>query len=111
MTEGPSARQILELMPAGFDREAAKGVSLIYQFRLTGEGGGQYYVAIEDETCEFKEREHPSPDVVLTISAQDFCGLTMGKLPFAMAFITGRLKVTGDLRLVLRMGTYFPLPQ
>lgn len=111
MTEGPSARQLLELMPAGFNREAAKGVSLIYQFHLAGERGGQYHVVIENETCKLQEGEHPSPDVVLTISAQDFCSLAMGKLPFAMAFITGRLKVTGDLRLVLRMGTYFPQPQ
>lgn len=111
MTEGPSARQILELMPAGFNREAAKGVSLIYQFNLTGEGGGQYHLIIENETCELKEGEHPSPDAVLTIPAQDFCNLVMGRLPFALAFITGRLKVTGDLRLVLRMGAYFPPQQ
>jgi putative sterol carrier protein len=98
-------------MSAGFNPQAAKGIVLVYQFHLTGEGGGQYHLVLADQACKFQEGEHASPDVVLAISAEDFRSLVMGKLPFAMAFVTGRLKVTGDLRLVLRMGAYFPQPQ
>ncbi len=110
MAQGFQAKELLEMMPLGFNRKAAQGVSLVYQFELTGEGGGKYYLAIQDGNCHLREGEHPSPQVTLILTAEDFCRLSAGKLPFAMAYITGRLQVRGDLRLVLRMGTYFPPP-
>ena len=44
--ETVNVAEIFQMMPARFNKEAAEGIEAIYQFELTGQGGGTYQVRI-----------------------------------------------------------------
>lgn len=107
MTEVMSVKPIFEAMPLRVNREATKDAVVVYQFDLSGEGGGQFIVTIDHGTCTVEEGVAPVSDVTITATAADYLRIVTGAMPLGWAYINGRLKVAGDLRLVLRLGTYF----
>jgi putative sterol carrier protein len=107
VTEAVSVKPVFAAMPFSLNKEAAKEAAAVYQFNLSGEGGGQFTVTIKDGTCTVGEGVAPAPDATISATAADYLDIVTGAYPFGLAYINGRLKVEGDLRLVLRMGAYF----
>jgi putative sterol carrier protein len=108
MAEAPtSCKQAFEQMPSRFNKEAAKGLSAVYQFDLSGDGGGKWQVAIKDQTVEVKEGQHPSPNITISMTAQDYLDMVAGKLNGQVAFMSGKLRISGDMGLALRMQSLF----
>lgn len=107
MTEAISVKPVFESMPFSLNKETAKDANVVYQVNLSGEGGGQFAVAIKQGACTVEEGVTPTPDVTVSASATDYINIVTGSYPFGLAFINGRLKVDGDLRLLIRMGKYF----
>ena len=76
MADAPtSCKQAFDMMPSRFNKEASKGLSAVYQFDLAGDGGGKWYVTIANERCEVKEGAHTSPNITISMSAQDYLDL------------------------------------
>lgn len=96
-------KQIFSEMPRHFDREAARGLNAVIQFRLSGDEGGHYHVIIRDGSIDVREGAHQSPHVILTMSGEDYVELATGKLSAQMAFMTGKLRINGDMGLAVRM--------
>jgi len=107
VTEVISVKPVFAAMPGGINKEAAKDANVVYQFNLSGDGGGQFIVAIKNGACTVDEGVAEHPDVTVSASAADYMDIVTGAYPFGLAFINGRLKVDGDLRLLVRMGKYF----
>jgi putative sterol carrier protein len=108
MAEAPtSCKQAFDMMPSRFNREASKGLNAVYQFDLAGEGGGKWYVTIANEQCEVKEGAHSSPNITISMSSQDYLDLVNGNLNGQMAFMTGKLRIAGDMGLALKMQSLF----
>jgi len=107
VTETMSVKPIFEAMPLSLNKEAAKEANTIYQFNLSGDGGGQFTVVIKRGDCTVEEGTAAAPDVTISATAVDYLNIVTGTYPFGLAFVNGRLKVEGDLRLLLRMGKYF----
>jgi hypothetical protein len=52
MADAPtSCKQVFEQMPSRFNKEAGKGLNAVYQFDLSGDGGGKWYVSVNDGQC------------------------------------------------------------
>jgi len=107
MTDAMNVKPIFEAMPRTLNKEAAKAANIVYQFNLAGEGGGQFTVTIRDGECKVEEGVYGSPDVTISAAASDYMNIVTGAYPFGLAYINGRLQVDGDLRLVVRMASYF----
>jgi len=107
VTEAGSVKPVFASMPVALNKEAAKDAQVVYQFNLSGDGGGQFVVSIQNGTCTVDEGITESPDVTVAASAADYMNIVTGAYPFGLAFINGRLKVDGDLRLLIRMEKYF----
>lgn len=99
--------EIFEAMPSKFKKDAASGMNAVYQYDITGDGGGKWYTAIADGELTVGEGEHDSPNITITISAGDYADLVEGKLNGQMAFMTGKLKVKGDMSLAMKLGSLF----
>jgi putative sterol carrier protein len=107
VTEAVSVKPIFDAMPFSLNPVAAKDAAVVYQFNLSGEGGGQFIVTIKNGVCTVEEGVAPAPDATISATASDYMNVVTGALPFGFAYINGRLKIEGDLRLVLRLGAYF----
>ena len=102
-----TARQLIENMPATFRPERAGRASAVVQFQLSGEGGGDWYVTIRDRTCTVVEGVTSSADAMVRMDASDYVALATGKLNSMKAFMTGRVKASGDLSLLQRIDRWF----
>jgi putative sterol carrier protein len=104
-----TVKEVFEKMPSAFDPNQAKGVNKVFQFQITGKEPNDYYVVIKDGTCEVREGVHPSPDCTLTMSDETWLGMVNKEISGVKAFMTGKLKVKGDLMLAQRIYELFPL--
>ncbi len=102
-----TARQLIEEMPQTFRPERAGRANAVIQFQIAGEGGGEWYVTIKDRTCTVTEGVTESPSATVRMDASDCVALSTGKLGSARAFMTGRVKASGDLSLLQRMDSWF----
>jgi putative sterol carrier protein len=102
-----TVRSIFEGMPETFLPEKAAGLSAVIQFDITGEGGGRWYASIEDGRLEVVEGTHEDSQLTLTANAEDYIDISTGKLDGQLAFMTGRLRAKGDLKLAVKMQSLF----
>jgi putative sterol carrier protein len=108
MADSPSTcKEAFDAMPVRFHKEASKGLNATYQFDLAGDGGGKWYVTIANETCEVKEGSHPSPNITISMQGHDYLDMVTGKANGQMLFMTGKLRIQGDMGLALRMQALF----
>jgi putative sterol carrier protein len=90
-------RAVFEGLADRFRADKAAGVDAVFQFSISGPGGGDWFVVVKDQTCTVQEGVHPSPTTTLKMADGDFLALVEGKLSAMQAFSTGRLKIEGDL--------------
>jgi putative sterol carrier protein len=85
------------------DPAKMKGVSAIYQFELSGDNGGLFHAAVDDGKATIVEEAHDSPNITITMAADDFDAMLDGKLNATSAFMAGKLKVKGDMSLAMKL--------
>ena len=100
----PNIPELMAAIPERFDPEVAAGLHATIQFELSpDETGGPYFVTIRDDRCSVDSGIHMSPNMTLKMTAQDYIDLATGRLSHQLAFMTGRLRVNGDLSLATRL--------
>ncbi len=102
-----TVKETFDVMPSKFIKDAAVGVTAVYQFDITGEGGGKWYAEVKDCECSVTEGEHESPSITITMDARDYLDMASGKLHGQVAFMTGKLKLKGDMALAVKMNAMF----
>jgi putative sterol carrier protein len=104
-----SVKDIFDKMPGVFDADAAQGLDAVFQFEITGDGGGNWTIIVKDGACEIAEGSHDEPTVTLTMSAETWLGMINKEVNGMQAFMGGQLKATGDIMLAQRIEQLFPL--
>jgi len=92
-----SVQAVFDNLPGAFQPQAAAGVEVVFQFTLSGPGGGEWYAAIRDGACDVQSGTHEKPTTTLKMSDDDFLQYVSGKLPAMQAYSSGKLKIEGDL--------------
>jgi putative sterol carrier protein len=110
MAVADDVKAIFTAMPGTFNADAAKGMDAVIQFNLSGDGGGTWHVAIKDGACSVTEGAHASPKMTMTMAASDYVDMINGKLNGQMAFMSGKLKIAGDMGLAMKMQSLFKRP-
>jgi len=103
----PTVKETFDLMASRFKPEKAAGVSAVIQYEISGEGGGTWNATIQDGTCAVASGAVASPSLTLTISGQDWLDMLAGKLSGQMAFMSGKLKLKGDMGLAMKVSGMF----
>jgi putative sterol carrier protein len=102
-----TVKQTFDEMPGTFLPEAAGGVDEIYQFDITGAGGGKWYAWVKDLQCGVVEGEHESPSITITMDADDYVAMAEGRLNGQVAFMTRKMKLKGEMKHALKMNQIF----
>ncbi|MEW6439793.1 MAG: SCP2 sterol-binding domain-containing protein [bacterium] len=82
-----------------------KGINAVIQVVLTGEGGGEYYMKIEDGKFATAKGKAESPKLTITQTIADWRAINAGTLNPQMAFMSGKLKISGDMSLAMKLGS------
>lgn len=102
-------QDIIDKLPSVFNADAAKGVNAVFQYEITGEGGGSWYVTVNDGTFEVKEGTHPSPSVTMKLDTATYKAMAAKQLGGIQAYMSGKLKVTGNLMIAQKFQQIFPM--
>lgn len=102
-----NAAEVFAQMPQAFLADKAGDLRAIFQFNLSGEGGGDWTVAIANGTCTVAEGNADKPDVTVSMVADDYVKMTTGELQPVAAFMQGRLKLQGDMNLAMKLQELF----
>lgn len=102
---------IFSLMPELFLAEKAAGVEGSVYYQVTGEGGGDYTCVISGGAFTLLREPKADATAQVVISAEDWIALNEGRLDPMQAFMTGKLKGTGDLGLLQKFPRYFRKPE
>ena len=94
---GMTVKGVFDRMPEAFRPEKAAGVDVVFQYRISGPGGGEWFVSVKEGSCEVKQGAHEKPTTTIIMSDEDFLTLIAGKLNAMQAFTAGKLKIEGDL--------------
>lgn len=99
--------ELIQMMPLGFRKGAAEGLTAVYQFEITGPEAFSAHIRIADGGCSFREGRHARPDVVIASPADVWLAISKGELNGQTAFMTGRYKIEGDIGLLMRLNALF----
>jgi putative sterol carrier protein len=103
----PTVKETFDNMASRFRAEKAAGVNATIQYDITGDQGGTWNAIIKDGACNVNQGAAASPNLTLTMSSQDWLDMTGGKLSGQMAFMSGKLKLKGDMGLAMKVGSLF----
>ena len=76
---------------------------LAYQFNITGEGSGIFYVEVKDGQLYIEPYEYFDRDAMFTASADVFEKILNGKMDPVLAFTLQKMKVEGNFDKALKL--------
>ncbi len=107
MATSEEIAQIFPTMAQNFLAAKAEGVNATIQFNLTGDNGGEFWLKITDGACESGEGSADNPKMTLEASADDWFNVSTGKSNPMQAFMSGKIKIKGDMGLAMKLQTMF----
>jgi len=105
-----SAEDVKGLFPTMVDRflpEKAGDISATILFDLSGDNGGYFWIKIADGAATTGAGEVSDPAMTVKASADDWFAVATGQMNAMQAFMTGKLKILGDMGLAMKMQTIF----
>ena len=89
--------------------DAAKAIGATYQFIITGEGGGEWFINVKDEP-KCVAGNPGGAECTMKLAAEDFQKLMENPQANGMQlFFSGKLKVDGNNMLAMKLQKLFAL--
>ncbi len=76
----------------------------VYEFNITGADAGIWTVDLTKEPATVTNGSTGAAKCTITCGDGDFAQIVSGKLNPNMAFMSGKLKIKGDMGLALKLG-------
>ena len=97
---------IFGTMESRVNPDGVAGITANYGYIITGSGGGEWTVCVADGAVQGQRgtarsgRDHH-------LRAKDWIAITLGKLDGMTAFSSGKLKVEGEMGLLVKAANFF----
>ncbi|MEL6151101.1 MAG: SCP2 sterol-binding domain-containing protein [Chloroflexota bacterium] len=102
-------KAVFEKMQSQFNPDRAAGVDAVIQVDLTGENEAHYWLKLNDGSLEMSEGQAETANMTLIATAPDFVSIVNGESNAMQAFMSGKLKVKGDMGLAMKLQPIFGL--
>lgn len=97
---------IFGTMESRVNPDGIRGITANYGYIITGPDGGNWTVCVADGKVKVLE-ELFKPNVTTTCKDEDWIAITLGTLDGMTAFSSGKLKVEGDMGLLIAAAGFF----
>ena len=98
-------------MKDAFDPSKASGVTAVIQYDIdTPIGLKSYQLKVDNGTCSIEKGTASEPRVTLALNLPTFLRLMIGELDGMQAFMSGKLKVSGDIMFSQNIASWFKQP-
>ncbi|MEE6458941.1 hypothetical protein FKM82_000470 [Ascaphus truei] len=96
--------ETFKVIEKSLNEEAIKSTQGVYQFVLSGAEEGTWYLDLKNSGGGVGKGD-PSVkvDVVMSMDSKDFVKMFAGNLKPTMAFMSGKLKIKGDISLAMKL--------
>lgn len=101
-----SVKDVFEThIPARFQSrpDVVQKINAVYQFNISGPGGGQWQVDCTQPGGAISAGVAAAPKCTVAATDQDFLAIVNGKMNAQMAFMSGKLKIQGDMGLAMKL--------
>lgn len=103
-TSGGPVETTFDVIKGVINEDVVKSTQGIYQFDLSGEHTGVWFLDLKTGSGSVGQGEPPAKaDVVMKMDSSDFSKMFSGKLKPTMAFMSGKLKIKGDMTLAIKL--------
>lgn len=105
-----NAEDVWSLFPDMVERflpEKAGDINATILFDLSGDNGGVFWIKIADGAATTGAGAVSDPAMTVKASADDWLAVATGQMNAMQAFMTGKLKVLGDMGLAMKLQTIF----
>src|SRR5262245_7666553 len=103
----PTVKETFEAVSGRCPPDKAAEVNATIQYDITGDQGGTWNAVIKDGACSVQPGAASNPNLTLTMAAEHWLDMVTGKLNGQMAFMSGKLKLKGDMGLAMKVGGMF----
>jgi putative sterol carrier protein len=83
--------------------ELSKAVNACYEFNIEGDEGGIWTVDLTKEPGAVSAGSSGAARCMVSAKAPDFLNIVTGKQNAQMAFMSGKLKIKGDMGLAMKL--------
>mgnify|MGYP000920901700 CR=1 FL=1 len=104
-----SVKEFFDGLAERVDKSKIAGMNASYLFNITGEEAEMYLVKIGNGEVAVSEGAGEAASIEIIIASADFLDLLAGKLNGQMAFLTGKLKIKGDMTLAMKLQSIFKM--
>jgi len=101
-----SLREVFLGLQERLNGQEIKGLNGTFQFELEGEEEGLYHIIFLEGRGKTGEGALAAPNLHVTMSSEDFRAMLAGELNPAAAFMSGKLKVKGDMGLAMKLQSF-----
>ncbi|XP_051875951.1 hydroxysteroid dehydrogenase-like protein 2 isoform X3 [Pristis pectinata] len=102
-SEGPVA-DTFKTIEGALTADVVKSTGGVYQFELSGDHPGTWYIDLKNESGSTGKGSFPGKaDVQMSMNSEDFVKVFSGKMKPTLAFMSGRLKIKGDMALAIKL--------
>jgi ferredoxin len=91
-----------------FQRGKSEGLDAVYHFVFTGKTPINITVTIRDKTIHKDDGLHGTPDLTLSADGEAWVRFLNKKMTGVFAFISRKIRIQGDPRLLIAFGNCFP---
>ena len=99
-----SVQGFFDKLAGGVDESKTAGMNNSYLFDI--DGAGKWVVAVEDGKVNVTEGEGDA-DTTLIASEENFLSIARGELNPTTAYMTGKLKIKGDMGAAMKLQKLF----
>jgi putative sterol carrier protein len=101
-----------EELPAALAKnpDQAKQIGAKYQINVTGDGGGEWFIDVSDSGPKTEKGNPGNADCTISLTTEDFQKLHENPQANGMQlFFAGKLKVTGNQMLAMKLQKLFAM--
>ena len=99
--------EVVGFIKDSFLSENAAGINYSVQLEIADENIDRWYLRIRDQKCDIEKGVDPETNANIQIKYDDMITLIKGELNPAMAYFTGRIKISGDQSGLLKLASLF----